>query len=605
VGVIDQALLGYDRGHRLLASSLKLPREAEAALVALSDTDVRHGRRLTGMPMASFDRYALIATWPAPDAGRPGAVWAHALLIDTNAFHEFRVSDLVALLQPPRHGASSSSYSEPLPVRRAQRRPPHPPEHDVYLCARALYASKVPHAHVKDPQAGEDAVVALWSAQWPALQARFSFALRSASYRSRRPHDLLVLTGEGSPPPRPHGDDHWLMTLAGELADRPGDLTAWLARFGPQEPSRTASVRALARIWSTVHEERVPQLLDALAERYPSPEDHAEMKLAILGRSRDWWAVSQSARLTGLLGSAAHAWDLTQLEFERRLTEECRAGRWPALINALSPDAPGETRDALLSALTTAADPAMLGVLAARDVQLAGDLLAQARVGDDPEAWRDLDGETVTTLLHSSRAGLRPRELAAALSAGHLSAVLAAAGVRATLKACARVDAKTLAAIARSTVAPDLLRGADPKEILTLASAGADVSAAGRATALEALRAHPDARWLKLAVVTLIEDPASLDVVFGPVHAAAVEGRLTQASTKRLEKMLPPGAGVPQRLRALLLKRARKERWSRAHLARAVRDAGPDASLLLKELEPKDPLQKGIKWILLKAHIHL
>ena len=67
---------------------------------------------------------------------------------------------------------------------------------------------------------------------------------------------------------------------------------------------------------------------------------------------------------------------------------------------------------------------------------------------------------------------------------------------------------------------------------------------------------------------------------------------------------LPPGAGVPQRLRALLLKRARKERWSRAHLARAVRGAGPDASFLLKELEPKDPLQKGIKWILLKAHIH-
>ena len=226
MGVIDQALLGYDRGHRLLASSLELPRDAEAALVALSDTDVRHGRRLTGMPMTSCDRYTLIATWPAPDAGRPGAVWAHALLIDTNAFHKFRISDLVALLRPPRHGAPSSSYSQPLPVRRVQRRPTPPPEHEIYLCARALYASKVPHAHVKDPQAAEDAVLALWSAQWPALQARFSFALRSASYRSRQPLDLLVLTGEGSPPPRPHGDDRWSVTLASELADRRGDLTA-------------------------------------------------------------------------------------------------------------------------------------------------------------------------------------------------------------------------------------------------------------------------------------------------------------------------------------------------------------------------------------------
>jgi len=603
--VIDQALLGYDRGHRLLASSLKLPRDAEAALVALSDTDVRHGRRLTGMPMASFDRYALIATWPAPDAGRPGAVWAHALLIDTNAFHKFRVSDLVALLQPPRHGAPSSSYSEPLPVRRVQRRPPPPPERDVYLCARALYASKVPHAHVKDPQAAEDAVLALWSAQWPELQARFSFALRSASYRSRRRHDLLVLTGEGSPPPRPHGDDRWLMTLAGELAERRGDLTAWLARFGPQEPPRTASVRALARIWSTVHEEHVPQLLAALAERYPTPEDHAEMKLAVLGRSGDWWAVSESARLTGLLCSPAHAWDLTQLDFERRLTEECRAGRWPTLIDALSEDTPPDRSDALLSALVTVAAPGMLGAVAARDIQLAGDLLAQSRVGADPEAWRELDGETAEALLRTIRADVRPRELAAALNAGHVAAVVSAAGVRAALKAAGHIDAKALASIARSKAAPELLRGADPKEVLMLAAAGADVPAAQRASALEATRAHPDARWLKLAAATLIDDAASLDVVFGPLHAAAVEGRLTPASVKNLEKVLPSGASMPQRLRALLLTRARKERWSRAHLARAVRGAGPDASLLLKELEPKDPLQKGVKWILSRAHIHL
>jgi hypothetical protein len=603
--VIDQALLGYDRGHRLLASSLRLPRDAEAALVALSDTEVRHGRRLTGMPIASFERYALISTWPAPDAGRPGAVWAHALLMDARAFHEFRVRDLVALLQPPRHGASASSYSEPLPVRHVRRRPSPAPEHDIYLCARALYASKVSQAHVKDSQAAEDAVLALWSAQWPELQARFSFALRSAGYRSRQPHDLLVLTGEGSAPPRPHGDDRWLMMLASELAGHRGNLTAWLASFGPHEPPRAASVRALGRIWSTLHEERMPQLLAALGERYPTPDDHAEIKLAVLGRSRDWWAASESTRLTGLLSSPARAWDLTQLEFERRLTDECRAGRWPALIDALSEDTPPDASDALLSALATVAAPGMLGVLAARHVQLAGDLLAQSRVGSHPEAWRGLDGEMAEALLRTSRADVRPRELAAALSAGHVAAVVSAAGARAALKAAKHVDAKALASIAKSNAAPELLRGADPKEVLMLAAAGAAVPAAQRTSALEATRAHPDARWLKLATATLVDDPESLDVVFGPLHAAAVEGRLTRASGKQLENVLPPGASVPQRLRALLLTRARRERWSRAHLARAVRGAGADASLLLNELEPKDPLQKGIKWILAKAHVRL
>ena len=196
---------------------------------------------------------------------------------------------------------------------------------------------------------------------------------------------------------------------------------------------------------------------------------------------------------------------------------------------------------------------------------------------------------------------MRPRELAAALSAGHVAVVLQAAGVRATLKAAGHIDVKALASIARSKAAPELLRGADPKEVLMLAAAGADVPVAQRVSALEATRAHPDARWLKLATATLIDDRASLDVVFGPLHAAAVEGRLTQASAKRLERVLPPGTGVPQRLRALLLTRARKERWSRARLASAVRGAGPEARLLLEELEPKDPMRKAIKWLLSKA----
>ena len=603
--MIDQALLGYDRGHRLLASSLRLPRDAEAALVALSDTDVRHGRRLTGMPLDSLDRYALIATWPAPDAGRPGAVFAHALLLHADAFQEFDVSDLAALLSAPHDSGSIPSYAEPLSARRVQRRATPPSEGDAYLCARALYASKVRHANVEDPQAAEAALLALWSAQWPALQARFSFALRSARHRPSRPLDLLVLTGEPPPPPRPHGDDAWLQPLATELAAGRGSLTSWIGTFGPEEPPRIASVRALGRIWSSMQDEQVDDVLARLAERYPTPEDHATLKLAVLGRAGPWWSATETERLTGLLGTSARAWDLAELELELRFTEESKTGRWAGLIAALSEDAPAEMRDALLAGLAAAASPEMLGALAERDLLLAGRLLAQSHLGIDPAAWRGLDNDTVTALLRSNRSDVRPRELAAALAAGHVIPVVKAAGVRATLKATGHVDAKTLTKIAKSAAAPDLLRGAEAQEVLRLAAAGADVPVVQRVTALETLREHPDARWLKLAVQTLAEDPACVDVVFGPLHAAAVASKLTQKSTKRLEAILPPGRGVPQRLRALLLARARKERWSRARLARAARGAGPEAHRLVEEAGPKDPLQKAIRRLLSRAGLDI
>jgi GTPase-associated protein 1, N-terminal domain type 1 len=605
VGVIQQALLGYDHGHRLLVSSAELPRDEEATLVALSDVSVTHGRRLAGLPLPSSKRYALMATWPAPDAGRPGAVWAHVLLLDPGVFEECAVSDLVTMLSPPSSREPRSHYAEPLAAPGRTKRPARARPHDCYLCARAIYASKSGQTFLSDQESAEAAVVALWSAQWPALQARFSFALRSAAHRTRHSADLVVLTGRDAPSLPPHGDDPWLRALADELAGAEGDLTSWLAAFGPAEPARIASVRALARLWSNVQNEQVPELLGALAERYPTPKGQASMKLAVFGAATNWWGVPERQRLAALLASPAHAWDLTQLEFEARLERECLAGHWEALIEALAPDTPANARDALLGALASAPAPAMLAALAARDVALACDLLAQSRIGSDPHTWRGVPGETVTELLLSSHAGVRPKELAAALRAGHISAVISAAGVHATLKAASHVDAKTLTGIAKSAEAQELLRGADPAETLALAAAGAKVPAAQRASALEALRANPDARWLRLAVTTLLDDPKSLEVVFGPLHAAAVDGRLTQANAKRLEKALPPGNGVPRRLRALLLTRARKEHWTRPRLARTMRGAGPDARLLLAELEPKDPLQKAVKWLLSKARVRL
>jgi GTPase-associated protein 1, N-terminal domain type 1 len=602
--VIDQALLGYDQGHRLLTASIKLPQESVATLVAVSDTDVREGRRLAGVPLQDSDHYALLATWAAPEAGRPGAVWAHALLLPNAIFEKVDVEAIVQLLSRPDTDNPISAYSEPLTIERPSRPLARPTSHDVFVCAHALYASKGRVAHIEQAEAAEAAILALWSTQWPELQARCAFAVRSTRHRSLAPFDILVLTGERSSRTRPSSDDCWLEPLATELTEQTTpSITAWLTRFGPQEPPRTASVRALGRLWSDLAHGDVKGTAGRLSARYPTPEDHADLKRSVFGRECRWWSIPEIDRLVGLLCSGADAWDTTELEIEVRVAERAKAGQWSALISAVSTDTSAELRDALVAGLASAAVPEMLGALVQCDLRMASDLLAQSSIGTDPDAWRGLDADSVASLLSTHR-GVGSPEIAAALVAGQIAPVIKAAGVRATLKAIPHLDKKTLSRIAKSTASKDLLRGADPHEILELAAAGARVPVEQRVTALEALRHDVNAAWLSLAVETLIDDQEALDVVFGPLHAAAVSGGLTPQNVKRLETVLPKGKNVPQRLRALLLERARKQRWSRARLAQAARGAGSQADRLLDEVGPKDPLQKTIKWLLSKAGIH-
>jgi hypothetical protein len=340
-----------------------------------------------------------------------------------------------------------------------------------------------------------------------------------------------------------------------------------------------------------------------LSARYPTSEDHVALKSAVFGRERRWWSIPETDRLAGLLGSESDAWDTAELEIEVRIAEQAQAGQWKVLISALSKNAPVELRDALVAGLASAAVPEMLGALVECDLRMASDLLAQSSIGADPDSWRGLDADSVASLLHAHR-GVGPPEVAAALVAGQIAPVIEAAGVRATLKAIPHLDKKALSRIAKNPATRDLLRGADPQEVLELAAAGAHVPVEQRVIALEALRHDVDASWLSLAIETLIDDPEALDVVFGPLHAAAVSGELTAKSTKRLEGVLPNGKNVPQRLRVLLLERARKQRWSRGRLAQATRGAGVQADRLLDEVGPKDPLQKTVKWLLSKAGIH-
>ena len=116
---IHQALLGYDRGHRLIASSLSIGTKSKHALLQFSDRSINVQKipeigYLTGYPLIEDGLYVLAKTWAAPEMPRPGCIWTHSLLI---SFTELaQISDPRVLLDAfrrPADGPGSMDYATP------------------------------------------------------------------------------------------------------------------------------------------------------------------------------------------------------------------------------------------------------------------------------------------------------------------------------------------------------------------------------------------------------------------------------------------------------------------------------------------------------------
>src|SRR5262249_7624724 len=194
---LHQTLHGYADGHRLLAASRKFPREAERALLMLTDisgppTAGLFDSYLTGWAVPGAGAYALARTWLATELSRPGCVWTHTLLIDLTDLP--RIADL-ALVRPmfrrPRRGESWQVYEQPttLPLPPSGAEPPArpaPPERDAARVLAALYGRvSGPAWLVADgPDRVEDLVLALWGQAWPRLRRSLGFCTWALARRS-------------------------------------------------------------------------------------------------------------------------------------------------------------------------------------------------------------------------------------------------------------------------------------------------------------------------------------------------------------------------------------------------------------------------------------
>ena len=314
-GLVHQALHGYSDGHRLLATSVQLPRNAERAMLVLSDLSGQgmvagFESYLTGYPLASAGFYAFARTWYAPEMPRPGCVWTHTLLVSLDELgHTEDPSVLVSFFRRPTP-QSLAGYDRPLDAHPAL---PHvytrlTSQVDLAWIMHALYATNGGPVVVGAGGAAEcePAFLAIWRQQWPSLRQTFTFCTGSLAARDLdgRPFDLQACPREaarrlarhwpsshrvyfGAPPTEPL--EQWVVSSAAGLAgDIPDNFSAFLRDIGQGLPADWALYGALADMYSTAGVPSPAEMkadpVEFIGRRFSRRDEAAGLKSALLGR---------------------------------------------------------------------------------------------------------------------------------------------------------------------------------------------------------------------------------------------------------------------------------------------------------------------------------
>ena len=282
---IGQTLHGYDGGHRLLASSMKLAPQDERALLAMSDLS---GPRvaenfleyLTGYMLPGGTHYAFAKTWYATEMERPGCVWTHTFLIPRESI---RVMRSIAFLQDrffrPRL-KSGYRYADPYfvdeteAIREVYSEITDIEDDSVRCGILALYSrdDATVGLPAKSGLQFQNLSAAIWAQLWPELRYEFSFCTGSLSIRSLQGKPLMFQCG----PDRvirdyreEVGEDcaeaAWLDAVIEDLRTET-QLRKFFRENGPGLTNRVDPSR-VAKIYTSLSKKSVEMVLDLLTAR--------------------------------------------------------------------------------------------------------------------------------------------------------------------------------------------------------------------------------------------------------------------------------------------------------------------------------------------------
>ena len=474
---VAQALHGYRNGHDLLASSRRLSREGERALLELSDLSGSAARTrgfesyISGYPVPGEHLYAFARTWLADGGARPGSVWTHTLLLTPEQIALPNLASLAQWFRRPLSVDQAVEYGSPLEIDgHAIAEPPREPARSQLTdnaissaeIFEALYQSDSANRAILLPAASatdyEEVLLQLWSIQWPELREHFSFCTGALSFRqvAGRPFDLQVIPQDRAATIERSAAQKVLLLAGGRPAQplpatwaigfRPDhaavrELRAFAWQFGPRLGPDRLSFGRVAELHSIAQglSDRMDwqSLLERVGAWYPRRAAAEALKTWALDESGS----SLTAPLTSLdrlsvlsrsaAGSAFRGWwrSLSNSFLQAVSVDEPEFGvflqEFPAFATA-------GAREALvrLSAehLETEAFVALIGSWPATVTSSAFDL--RPSVVADPALWRS--------------ANLRPRALAW-LGSADIDDSLIVAIVRAVVAAGQPVDLSVLA----------------------------------------------------------------------------------------------------------------------------------------------------------------
>ena len=634
---VDQVVFGYRDGHELLASSIELnPHHVRELLPHLDgsfDDDTPH--YLIGTSVPSFERYLLARIWPAPEAPRPGAVWAHGLLFDFEAVTDGVARWLVQLQRPSFE--TLIEYEEPAtePVEDRDVQPVR--ELLVGLTWAALAAPDQQPVVLWDPvEDAEPALLALLDALPASVRPGLSFRTRTRARLGPSRYDLQVArgvlgrSGQASSPvldlrsPITPEPPRWAQLA---VPSRDGARArGFLTSYADSGTHTRADVAALVALWAALAEDENPRaILATLTRTFPDRDTLPTLRVALLGDAKlhqELWELPEEERLAAVLANP-NLFDWATLDVSSRVDNLFRESPDQALElterSLLADDSP--VADEVLDLLAEWITPQMVEQLARRPEVLVELMPRRPDLLASPAVWRVLPEPQALDLLRDVSVLERPVDVAHAIGASARARLIVAAGstslplkglVQGVLHLKRRERDLAPLVEARGQQLTGLAVGGELSRTDAVSLLGALPVEVLEARPIQEYRTvarvvhdsrTPDAARAGAALLTLAlrsKDRATADevirAVFAPVHRSLAAGKLPQESWEQLDQVLPSGASPDRaaRTRQALLVRAREGKWSAREIGDALQGAGNDAAQLSRMVSRRHPLRKAI-----------
>lgn len=628
-GNVHQLVFGYRDGHQLLATSEALQTKTLSELLPHLDASFEDPTThyVVGSSLGSVERYLLAKIWPADEVSRPGAVWAHGLLLDEEALTQ-GVRPWLAALRRPRFETldefrQPAAPGEAEPIRASER-----------VLTALAWAAFGPVGQpvvvlLSDLGVAEDGLTGVLDALPTRAVGALSFRTRGRASLAPGRYVLQVapqITGS-------RGKEAAVLDLrtsreleaprwAGLALDTPDGhaIRSYLRSYSDADASSRKAIGSLLRIWTMLREPSMPidAVRDSLIEGFPTSSEVRALRGELFGNAQDHaalWSVSEASRLRAII-ETPNAFDRQDLRLKDRLEALWKSDSSSAVeLTALA--LPGAAADVSLEAAVVALTSDHLEAVSAAPDLIEPIIGRRLDVLLDAGSWASVSQPVALGLIERFR---RSVDVAA------LSHALIASGRSDLIRVALDLDSETTSELlhrASATSQPctlDRFYDAHPDVVWNwLAAARLSLDeAVGAILALDVdrLQSRSLATWRSSAArlhtakseraaaaasVLLVLGLSASDGVsdallrdtFAPVHVALCEGTLDRSYRKKLVAVLPPGERDPAaRLRRALVDRATDRQWSKNDLARALEGTGKQGARVSELLPKKHPFLK-------------